>query len=69
MIQGQGNLQREFFRLYGYPDSAIDEKLRKRLMLLTMFYEYSDLRRYAIRLRPEAIEYSLLELEQAIWNF
>ena len=69
MIQGQGNLQREFFRLYGYPDSAIDEELRKRLMLLTMFYEYSDLRRYAIRLRPEAVEYSLLELEQAIWNF
>ena len=69
MIQGQGNLQREFFRAYGYADSEINEQLRKRLMLLTMFYECSDLRRYAIRLRPEAVDYSLLELEQAIWNF
>lgn len=69
MIQGQGNLQREFFRLFGYADSQIDETLRKRLMLLTMFYEWSDLRRYAIRLRPEAVDYSLDELERAIWNF
>ena len=69
MIQGQGNLQREFFRAYGYADSEINEELRKRQMLLTMFYECSDLRRYAIRLRPEAVDYSLLELERAIWNF
>lgn len=69
MIQGQGELQREFFRFFDYPDSAINEDLRKRLMLLTMFYEWSDLRRYAIRLRPEAIDYSLEELEKAIWNF
>jgi aminoglycoside phosphotransferase len=69
MIQGQGNLQREFFRASGYPDAEINEELRKRLMLLTMFYECSDLRRYAIRLRPEAVGFSLLELEPAIWNF
>ncbi len=69
MIQGQGDLQREFFRAYGYADSEIDEGLRKRLMLLTMFYECSDLRRYAVRLRPEAVDYSLLELERAIWSF
>lgn len=69
MIQGQGNLQREFFRAFGYADSEINDELRKRLMLLTMFYEYSDLRRYAIRLRPEAVNYSLDELERAIWNF
>ena len=69
MIQGQGNLQREFFRANGYGDSQINDELRRRLMLLTMFYECSDLRRYAIRLRPEAVDYSLLELEQAIWNF
>lgn len=69
MIQGQGALQREFFRAYGYADSDINENLRKRLMLLTMFYEWSDLKRYAIRLRPEAVDYSLLELEKAIWNF
>jgi hygromycin-B 7''-O-kinase len=69
MIQGQGNLQREFFRAFGYADAEINEELRKRLMLLAMFYECSDLRRYAMRLRPEAVDYSLLELEQAIWNF
>ncbi len=69
MIQGQGNLQREFFRAFGYADSEINDGLRKRLMLLTMFYEYSDLRRYAKRLRPEAVDYSLAELERAIWNF
>jgi len=69
MIQGQGNLQREFFRAFGYAENEINDELRKRLMLLTMFYEYSDLRRYAIRLRAEAVDYSLLELEQAIWNF
>ena len=69
MIQGQGDLQREFFRFYGYKDFEINENLRKRLMLLTMFYEWSDLRRYAIRLREEALEYSLSELEKAIWNF
>jgi len=69
MIQGQGNVQREFFRSFGYSESEINEELRKRLMLLTMFYECSDLRRYATRLRPEAVDYSLLELERAIWNF
>jgi len=69
MIQGQGNLQREFFRAFGYPDSEIGESLRKRLMLLTRCYECSDLRRYAVRLRPEAVRYSLTKLEKAIWNF
>ncbi|MBA2737419.1 MAG: aminoglycoside phosphotransferase family protein [Pyrinomonadaceae bacterium] len=69
MIQGQGDLQREFFRAFGYADSEIDETLRRRLMLLTCFYEWSDLRRYAVRLRPEAVNYSLEKLEKAIWNF
>ncbi len=69
MIQGQGELQREFFRAYGYTDSEINETLRKRLMLLTIFYECSDLRRYALRLKPEAVDFTLDELERAIWNF
>jgi aminoglycoside phosphotransferase (APT) family kinase protein len=69
MIQGQGNLQREFFRAYGYPDHSIDEELRTRLMLMTILYETSGLKRYAARLRLEAAEYSLDELERAIWNF
>jgi hygromycin-B 7''-O-kinase len=69
MIQGQGDLQREFFHSYGYKDHEIDETLRQRMMLLTVFYEWSSLRRYAERLRPEAMKYSLAELERAIWSF
>jgi aminoglycoside phosphotransferase (APT) family kinase protein len=68
MIQGQGDLQREFFRAYGYKDADINIELRHRLMLLTILYEESSLRRYAERLRPEAVSYSLEELECAIWN-
>jgi len=69
MIQGQGELQREFFRAYGYSDADINEELRRRLMLLTVLYECSNLRKYALRLRHEAVDYTLDELEQAIWNF
>jgi len=28
-------------------------------MMLTMLYETSDLRRYALRLKPEAVDFSL----------
>lgn len=69
MIQGQGDLQREFFRAYGYADSEMDETLRRRLMLLTVLYECSNLKKYALRLRPKAVNYTLDELEKAIWNF
>lgn len=69
MIQGQGNLQREFFKAYGYEEKDLDEQMRKRLMMLTMLYETADLRRYALRLKPEAVEFSLDELEKSIWNF
>lgn len=69
MIQGQGGLQREFFRAYGYRDDEIDLALRRRLMLLTLLYECSSLKRYALRLRADAVNLSLEELERAIWNF
>lgn len=69
MIQGQASLQREFFKAYGYADDELDEALRKRLMLMTILYECSDLSRYASRLKPEAVNYTLEELEKAIWNF
>lgn len=69
MIQGQAKIQREFFKLYGYKESELNESFRKRLMLLTILYECSDLRRYALRLKPEAVDFSLDELEKAIWNF
>lgn len=69
MIQGQGNLQREFFKSYGYAEHDLDEQMRKRLMMLTMLYETADLRRYALRLKPEAVDYSLDDLEKGIWSF
>ena len=69
IIQGQGALQREFFRFYGCRDAEIDERMQRRLMLLTMFYEWSDLSRYAVRLRPEAVDYPLDRLMREIWNF
>ena len=69
MVQGQDELQREFFRAYGYRDDEIDLNLRRRLMLLTLLYECSSLKRYALRLRPDAVNLSLKELERAIWNF
>ncbi len=66
VMQGLGEVQREFFRAYGYADKDIDETLRRRLMLLTVLYECSDLRKYALRLRPEAVNFTLDELERAI---
>ena len=58
MVQGQGGLQREMFRAYGYADKDIDETLRRRLMLLTVLYECSNLKKYALRLSPEAADYT-----------
>lgn len=69
MIQGQAEVQREFFRSYGYAENRLDETFRRRMMMLTMLYETSDLRRYALRLAPEAVDFSLEELEKAIWSF
>lgn len=69
MIQGQSEIQREFLLSYGYKAYEINEELRRRLMLLTILYEHSNLRKYALRLRPEAVDYTLDELEKAIWNF
>ncbi len=69
MIQGQAEIQREFFKSYGYTENQLDESFRRRMMLLTMLYETSDLRRYALRLKPEAVNFTLEELEKAIWSF
>lgn len=69
MIQGQAETQREFFKAYGYLDKDLDETMRKRMMMMTMLYESADLRRYAMRLKPEAVDYSLQELEKGIWSF
>ena len=69
MAQGNRRLQRAFLLAYGYKESEIDLSLRARLMLLTVLYECSDLRKYATRLRPEAVNFTLDELESAIWAF
>jgi hygromycin-B 7''-O-kinase len=69
MIQGQSAVQREFFRAYGYPEQNLNETMRRRLMMLTMLYETADLRRYALRLKPEAVDFTLEELERSIWSF
>ncbi|HKC64273.1 MAG TPA: aminoglycoside phosphotransferase family protein [Pyrinomonadaceae bacterium] len=69
MIQGRREEQRAMLLAYGYSESQLDLSLRARLMLLTVFYECSDLRKYALRLRPDAINLTLDELEAAIWTF
>lgn len=69
MVQGRRELQRALLLAYGYSEAALDTNLRARLMLLTILYECSDLRKYAQRLAPEAVRLSLSELEAAIWTF
>lgn len=69
MVQGDRELQRTFLLAYGYQESQLDENLRARLMLLTVLYECSNLRKYALRLAPEALNFTLDELEAAIWAF
>lgn len=69
MVQGRRELQREMLLAYGYSEAELDLNLRARLMLLAVLYECSDLRKYALRLAPEAIQLTLDELEAAIWTF
>lgn len=69
MVQGDSELQRAMLLAYGYEESQLDVNLRTRLMLLTVLYECSDLRKYALRLAPEAVSLTLTELESAIWKF
>jgi hygromycin-B 7''-O-kinase len=69
MVQGRSEEQRAMLRAYGYHESELNQNLRARLMLLTILYECSDLRKYALRLRPDAINLTLDELERAIWTF
>ncbi|MDT4968502.1 MAG: hygromycin-B 7-O-kinase [Acidobacteriota bacterium] len=69
MVQGRRELQRAMLRAYGYEEADLDPGLRRRLMLLTVLYECSDLRKYALRLAPDAINLTLEELESAIWTF
>ncbi|MGB8509698.1 MAG: aminoglycoside 3'-phosphotransferase/choline kinase family protein [Pyrinomonadaceae bacterium] len=69
MVQGRRELQRALLLAYGYAEAQLDYDLRARLMLLTILYECSDLRKYALRLAPDAVRLTLDELEAAIWPF
>jgi hygromycin-B 7''-O-kinase len=69
VAQGNRQMQREFLFSYGYKESELDLNLRARLMLLTVLYECGDLRKYATRLKPEAVNFTLNELEAEIWTF
>ncbi len=69
MLQGDCELQRALLLAYGYTEAQLDPELRARLMLLTILYECSDLRKYALRLAPEALLLTLDQLEKAIWAF
>ncbi|MCA1593091.1 MAG: aminoglycoside phosphotransferase family protein [Acidobacteria bacterium] len=69
MVQGRRELQRAMLAAYGYAEAQLDLNLRARLMLLTVLYECSDLRKYALRLAPDAVRLTLDELEAAIWTF
>jgi hygromycin-B 7''-O-kinase len=69
MVQGNRALQRAFLRAYGYTEAQLDMTLLARLMLLTVLYECSNLRKYALRLVPAAVTFTLDELEAAIWTF
>jgi hygromycin-B 7''-O-kinase len=69
MVQGRRELQRAMLTAYGYAEAELDATLRARLMLLTILYECSDLRKYALRLAPTAFDLTLSELEAAIWAF
>ena len=69
MVQGRREEQRAMLTAYGYSEAQLDPGLRARLMLLTVFYECSDIHKYALRLRPDAINLTLDELEKAIWTF
>lgn len=68
-LQGNSELQRAFLSAYGYEESQLDLNLRARVMLLTVLYECSNLRKYALRLAPEVVNFTLDELEAAIWTF
>jgi hygromycin-B 7''-O-kinase len=69
MVQGDRELQRTMLLAYGYTETQLDLVLRARLMLLTILYECRYLRKYALRLAPEAMSFTLDELERAIWTF
>lgn len=69
MVQGDRASQRAMLAAYGYADAQLDGRLRALLMLLTVLYECSDLRKYALRLAPSAVNLTLAELETAIWTF
>jgi len=68
-VQGDGELQRALLLAYGCAETQLALDLRARLMLLTILSECSDLRKYALRLAPDATKLTLDELERALRTF
>lgn len=69
MAFGDRGLQRTLLLAYGYKEKELDLDLRRRLMVLTILHEGSNLRKAALRLQPSANSLSLEELEAEIWSF
>jgi hygromycin-B 7''-O-kinase len=69
LAAGRNDLQRALLRAYGYTDGQLTAELRRTLMLHTVFYECSDLMKYARRLNGATMPESLGALERALWAF
>jgi Ser/Thr protein kinase RdoA (MazF antagonist) len=69
MALGNRGLQRALLLSYGYREKELDLELRRRLMLLTILHEGSNLRKTGLRLSSNTSDISLEELEARIWTF
>ena len=69
MAFGNCSLQRTLLLAYGYKEGELDLALRRRLMLLTILHEGSNMRMAALRLQPKANALALDELEARLWPF
>lgn len=69
MAFGNRSLQRTLLLAYGYKKAELDFELRRRLMLLTILHEGSNIRKAALRLQPGANAFALGELEAKLWPF
>jgi hygromycin-B 7''-O-kinase len=60
-------LQRTLLLSYGYKESEFDVRLRRRLMLLTILHEGSNLKKTCVRLGPGTDTLTFQQLEERIW--
>ncbi|HJP92234.1 MAG TPA: aminoglycoside phosphotransferase family protein [Pyrinomonadaceae bacterium] len=62
-------LQQTLLLSYGYKEREFDVRLRRRLMLLTILHEGSNLKKACVRLGPGADSLTFQQLEERIWPF